>query len=137
MSISPITWCGGMDAGDGINILARDGSNTLRAVIEGNDVRTLNGSASGIFVDNGALGTDTTTICLSALNNTAVGGGFFGDIEIENNHPSTVFQLERFVGNGASTADINAHLVAENTIGFAFSTINAAVMGVADDACNF
>jgi len=126
----------GIDAGDGINILARDGSNTLRVVVENNDVRTLSAFASGIYVDNGALGTDTTTICASIQNNTAVGGGFFGDIEMDNNQALVTFNLERFVGVG-NAANVVAHLEAENTIGFAFATITPQVMGVADDGCNF
>jgi hypothetical protein len=70
------------------------------------------------------------------LNNTAVGGGFFGDIEIDNSQALATFNLERFVGVG-SAANVVAHLEAENTISFAFATVPNNVVGVADDGCNF
>ena len=106
-------------ANRGIEVIARDGSNTLNATIT-NNVVTLTDplSADGIRVDAGTISTDTTTICADITGNTSTTvAGVFG-VRVRQRFgppdPGTTFRLEDYAGLPTDDAAVAAFLSANN-----------------------
>jgi hypothetical protein len=104
-------------ANRGIEVIARDGSNTINANIKNNTVTLTNAlAADGIRVDTGATSTDTTTICADITGNTSTTiGGVFG-IRVRQRFTSTIFRLEDYAG-GATDDTAAASFLSTNNNG--------------------
>jgi hypothetical protein len=102
-------------ANRGIEVIARDGSNTLNATIT-NNVVTLTDplSADGIRVDAGSISSDTTTICADITGNTSTTiAGVFG-IRVRQRFVGTTFRLEDYAGSATDDAAVASFLSANN-----------------------
>jgi hypothetical protein len=76
-----------------------------------------------------------TSVCLDIAANTSTGIGGAEAIRVQQLQTAT-FELERFVGNGAIDADVEAFVVAQNDPGTtADATHTTGFTGVADGAC--
>ena len=85
-------------ANRGIEVIARDGSNTLNATITNNMVQLTDPlSADGIRIDAGTIASDTTTICAAISGNDSDTAGTNG-IRIRNRFAGTTFRLPSFGG---------------------------------------
>ena len=101
----------------GIHLQNNDGNVTMNASVFGNSVTSPNAqNFSGIFIDNGATATDTTTM------NAVVGGaggqhntfdGVVIDVSLSNFNASTHFNLYRN-GSGSGTA---TGVIQDNNVG--------------------
>ena len=102
-------------ANRGIEVIARDGSNTLNATITNNVVTLTNAlSADGIRVDAGAIGTDTTTICADITGNTSTTvAGVFG-VRVRQRFAGTTFRLEDYAGAPTNDAAVATFLSTNN-----------------------
>jgi hypothetical protein len=97
----------------GIHLQNNDGSSTMNASLFGNVLSSPNSqNFAGIFADNGATATDTSTMNLvvgsaqvgeAAKQNTLVGSGGVIDVSLSNFNASTHFNLSRN-GSAQSTA---------------------------------
>ena len=107
-------------ANRGIEVIARDGSNTLNATVTSNIVQLTDPlSADGIRIDAGTISTDTTTICAAVSGNDSDTAGTNG-IRIRNRFAGTTFRLPSF-GGAATDPDgthdaVIAHLASINPL---------------------
>ena len=104
-------------AAQGIQVLARDGSNTINATILSNTINLTNaGSLDGIRVDSGATGTDTTSICADIrLNNSTAIAGQFG-ARVRQRFAGTHFTLEGYGGSATNDSAVATFLNTNNTL---------------------
>lgn len=90
----------------GIEIIARDGSNTINATVTNNTVTLTDPlSADGIRADAGAVSTDTTTICANFSNNTSTTIVGLNGIRVRQRFAGTTYRLQ---GYGGSATDMTA-----------------------------
>jgi hypothetical protein len=111
---------------------------TVDLTLRNNSVASIDDNSAFPFIDQ--WGTEVwarnvSTMCLDMANNTSTHVGAGTDFRVRQRDTST-FKLERFVGNGASTGDVNAYVAAQNPGGYtASSTIATTFTGVADGTC--
>jgi hypothetical protein len=102
-------------ANRGIDILARDGGNTINATITGNDiVHTSPLSLEGIRIDAGAVSTDVVKVCADVSGNAITPVSVSG-IRVRQRFVGTTFQLANYAGAPNNAAAVAAHLSATNT----------------------
>jgi hypothetical protein len=123
--------------GDGITFLARDGSSDINATVTGNNVSLQAANLNNaIYVQSGAVGTDTTSICADiggagALANTAsVINALSNAIRIRNRFAGTLFRLPGYGGGGTDTAAAEMFLEGRNNeTGPVTATLNGNTFG--------
>jgi large repetitive protein len=109
----------------GIEAHAGEGSATLNLTLQKNEVHTEETSSlDGIFVDSGVNLSDTSVVCMNALENTSVSAGTeagnltretYGFVLVQQT-PSAVFQIQGYKGSGTSNAEIDNYLAGKNTL---------------------
>jgi hypothetical protein len=122
---------------DGINAAAEEGSAVLNLTLLGNHVETNQvTSQEGIYVDSGALPSDTSTVCLDAKGNTVTtsgteaGNGRFNaaGLAVVQNTPSAHFEIQGLSKSTADTEEVQKFLEHENTLsgpeGGAYAQLN-------------
>jgi VCBS repeat-containing protein len=122
---------------DGINAAAEEGSAVLNLTLLGNHVETSQvTSQEGIYVDSGALPSDTSTVCLDAKGNTATtagteaGNGRFNGagLAVIQNTPSAHFEIQGLSKDTTDTEEVQKFLEHENTLsgaeGGAYAQLN-------------
>jgi hypothetical protein len=105
----------------GMHIQNNDGFSTVNATIFGNSITAPNAANfSGLFVDNGATATDTSTTNVvvgsagvPGLQNTLQGSGSVIDVSLSNFNASTHFNLFKN-GSASGTA---AGVIADDNVG--------------------
>ena len=106
--------------------------------LRNNSVSNIDDNSAFPFIDQWGTevyGRNNSNLCLDMANNSSSHKGAATDFRLRQFNTST-FRLERFVGNGASTADVNSYITAQNPGGFtASSTIATSFTGVADGTC--
>ncbi len=114
-------------AGPAVDLTVRD-----------NSVASIDDNSAFPFVDvNGTFvrSRNVSNLCLDMANNSSAHKGAGTDFLLQQSNTST-FRLERFAGNGASTADVNSYITTQNPGGFTASSIIAtSFTGVADGTC--
>ena len=102
-------------ANRGIDMLARDGNNSIEATITGNTITLTDpSSADGIRVDSGALTADTTKICADITGNTSTTVAGLNGIRVRQRFLNTTFRLPGYAGNPLDDAAVAAFLSANN-----------------------
>jgi hypothetical protein len=105
----------------GIHLQNNDGSSTMNASLFGNTLTSPNSlNFSGLFADNGATATDSSTMNLvvgsatdATKQNTLQGTGLVIDVSLSNFDAGTTFNLSRN-GSAAGTA---AGVIADDNVG--------------------
>jgi hypothetical protein len=94
-------------ANRGIDVLARDGSNTLNATITDNTITLTDpGSLDAIRVDSAAASTDTTTVCAAISGNNATTiAGLFG-VRVRQRFTGSTFRLAGYAGSATDDAAV-------------------------------
>ena len=101
-------------ANRGIEVIARDGSNTLNATITNNTVTLTDPLfADGIRVDAGSISSDTTTICADITGNTSTTPAGFG-VRVRQRFTGTTFRLEDYAGGAADDMAVATFLSTNN-----------------------
>jgi VCBS repeat-containing protein len=102
---------------NGTGILARtgEGSASFNVTVSNNLLEQPSGAAStGILVQSGTLGTDTTALCGHIINNTVT--GWTTHAFVRNVSAGTTFSLPGYAGLGTDTTAVANFLKAQNTI---------------------
>ena len=111
-------------ANRGIEIIARDGSNTINPTLFGNTINLASTSAAdAVHIAAGATSTDTTSICadingddLVANENFLQSAGLNG-IRVRQRFASTTFGLEDYGGGATDTSAVQTFLANRNNGG--------------------
>jgi len=124
---------------EGISAQARLGSATLDLTLTGNTVNAPDDDeVPGVPVDPFGIlvqARDASALCLNVGTNTSAGAGAGTGYRVRQRDTSS-FALERFVGNGTVTGDVDGFVTSENTSGTAtLTTLTTGFTGVADGAC--
>jgi hypothetical protein len=116
---------------NGIEGSADDGSGTLNLTMTGNNIDTDQlTSQDGIFVNNAALSTDTSTVCLNATGNTSKsegtaqpppnGNGLFDatGFAVSNGvvNATTTFKIAGLPAADTNDAGVQTYLASVNTL---------------------
>jgi VCBS repeat-containing protein len=116
--------------GRGISGSAQSGSNSMSLSIKSNTVSEPSAAAfNGIFVQSGALTTDSTSVCADIASNTISGTYSSTLIRVRNRFPATTFRLPGYAGAGNSTAAVATFLSSQNGGASASATINGNIFG--------
>jgi len=106
-------------ANRGIEVIARDGNNTLNATVTNNIVQLTDPlSDNGIWMESGTVAADTTTICAAISGNDSDTVAGPNGIRMQNIRTGTTFRVPSF-GGPATDADgehdlMNAHIAGLN-----------------------
>jgi len=101
----------------GIQVLARDGSNTLNATILNNTVTSSGpGALEAIRIDAGAVSTDTTKICADVKTNAATTIVGSNGVRVRQRFVGTTFKLAGYAGSATDDAAVAAYLNTNNTL---------------------
>jgi hypothetical protein len=82
-----------------------------------------------VFVQSGAISTDTTSVCADISGNTISGTYVSTQIRVRNRFPGTLFRLPGFPGPGNSTAAVATFLSGQNGGATASATVNGNIFG--------
>jgi hypothetical protein len=109
----------------GIEAIASAGSGSLDATISSNTV-TVGGAfaAEAIYVQSGALTSDTNAVCADISGNTATSPG--PDIRVRQRFTSTTLRLPGYLGPGTSDIAVQTFLTAQNPIADATASHQSA-----------
>jgi hypothetical protein len=117
-------------AGFGIRGNATSGSNTMNLTMTGKTISNpAAGAQNGVFVQSGAISTDTTSVCADISGNTISGTYVSTQIRVRNRFPGTLFRLPGFPGPGNSTAAVATFLSGQNGGATASATVNGNIFG--------
>jgi VCBS repeat-containing protein len=101
--------------GTAILVRASEGSTALSATISNNLIEQPFGTPStGILVQSGSLGTDTTSVCAHIINNTVT--GWTTHVFVRNVAAGSTFSLPGYAGLNTDTTAVANFLKAQNTI---------------------
>jgi len=106
-------------ANRGIEVIARDGNNTLNATVTNNIVQLTDPlSDNGIWVESGTVAADTTTICAAISGNDSDTVAGPNGIRMQNIRAGTTFRVPSY-GGPATDPDgehdlMNAHIAGLN-----------------------
>ncbi|HYK00575.1 MAG TPA: Ig-like domain-containing protein [Thermoanaerobaculia bacterium] len=102
-------------AGTAILVRAGEGSSALSATISDNLIEQPVGTPStGILVQSGTLGTDTTAVCAHIVNNTVT--GWTTHIFVRNVSAGSTFSVPGYAGLGTDTTAVANFIKAQNTV---------------------
>jgi hypothetical protein len=96
----------------------------------GNTVSNPNaGALNGIFVQSGAVSSDTTSVCADIVGNSISGAYGSTQIRVRNRFAGTTFRLPGYAGAGNDITAVAAFLSGQNGGATASATINANIFG--------
>jgi len=119
--------------GGGLSAQATNGASSLQLKVATNSFTDpdITSSGNAIFVQSGAVSTDTTSVCADIFSNTITGlwdqNASGTSIRVRNRFAGTTFRLPGYAGAGNSTAQVAAFLSLQNGGALASATINANV----------
>jgi VCBS repeat-containing protein len=117
-------------SGTGIRGNDTSGSAVMQVKFNSNTVNTpVVGAVNGIFVQSGALATDTTSVCADIVSNTILGVYSSTQIRVRNRFPATTFRLPGYAGAGNDTTAVALFLSGQNGGATASATINGNTFG--------
>jgi len=116
---------------------AQNGANSMNLKVSANTFSNpdLVNGGNAIFVQSGAVSSDTTSVCADITGNTINDSGSWdanasgSDIRVRNRFAGTTFRLPGFAGPFNSTAAVSAFLSAQNGGAVVSATINANTFG--------
>ncbi len=101
----------------GIQLFATDGSATLNATVDGNNIRDPHGSfpEEAIYAQAGAVSTDTCVLCADITNNDFVGasGSLNDDFRLRQ-RKNTTFRLPGYAGGSTDDAAVVSFVQGNN-----------------------
>ncbi|MEA2568913.1 MAG: hypothetical protein QOI24_914 [Acidobacteriota bacterium] len=111
----------------GIRGNASSGSVAMQLKISGNTISnpSVIDGLNGIFVQSGAVSTDTTSVCADIVSNSILGVYGSTQIRVRNRFAGTTFRLPGYAGAGNDTTAVALFLTGQNGGATASATINA------------